>query len=130
MMPPCSQVGPPRHFQSSRTSVATSGFSARTLARASPRQSPSSSIRPSISFDGDSVIGAILYRVNERFRQVLSHVPTGVAGIAGGAGDVPAGLAVGAFPSISLEPPLVGFFCDRDSTSWPPIRETGAFCAN
>lgn len=68
--------------------------------------------------------------MSDHFRHVLSHVPTGVAVIAGIGGDGPAGLAVGSFTSISLDPPLVGFFCDRDSTSWPPIRESGGFCAN
>jgi 3-hydroxy-9,10-secoandrosta-1,3,5(10)-triene-9,17-dione monooxygenase reductase component len=68
--------------------------------------------------------------LSEHFRHVLSHVPTGVAVIAGAAEGEPAGLAVGTFTSISLDPPLVGFFCDRASTSWPPIRATGGFCAN
>src|SRR3954469_9414742 len=68
--------------------------------------------------------------MTEYFRHVLSHVPTGVAVIAGDGGEGPAGLAVGTFTSISLDPPLVGFFCDRGSTSWPPIRDTGSFCAN
>lgn len=68
--------------------------------------------------------------MSEHFRHVLSHVPTGVAVITGAGDDGPAGLAVGSFTSISLDPPLVGFFCDRGSTSWPPIRATGAFCAN
>jgi flavin reductase (DIM6/NTAB) family NADH-FMN oxidoreductase RutF len=68
--------------------------------------------------------------VTEHFRHVLSHVPTGVAVITGVGEGGPAGLAVGTFTSISLEPPLVGFFCDRGSTSWPPIRESGSFCAN
>jgi flavin reductase (DIM6/NTAB) family NADH-FMN oxidoreductase RutF len=61
---------------------------------------------------------------------VLSHVPTGVVVVAGADGDGPAGLAVGSFTSISLDPPLVGFFCDRDSTSWPRVRAAGGFCVN
>jgi flavin reductase (DIM6/NTAB) family NADH-FMN oxidoreductase RutF len=68
--------------------------------------------------------------VTEHFRHVLSHVPTGVAVIAGAGEKGPAGLAVGTFTSISLDPALVGFFCDRGSTSWPAIRATGSFCAN
>jgi 3-hydroxy-9,10-secoandrosta-1,3,5(10)-triene-9,17-dione monooxygenase reductase component len=64
------------------------------------------------------------------FRHVLSHVPTGVVVVTGEADDGPAGLAVGSFTSISLEPPLVGFFCDRASTSWPLVRATGGFCVN
>ncbi len=68
--------------------------------------------------------------MSEHFRHVLSHVPTGVAVITGIGEDGPAGLAAGSFTSISLDPPLVGFFCDRASTSWPRIRESGGFCAN
>lgn len=66
----------------------------------------------------------------QHFRHVLSHLPTGVVVIAGEDGDGPAGLAVGSFSSISLDPPLVGFFCDRASTSWPLARKTGGFCVN
>jgi 3-hydroxy-9,10-secoandrosta-1,3,5(10)-triene-9,17-dione monooxygenase reductase component len=40
------------------------------------------------------------------------------------------GLAVGSFSSVSLDPPLVGFFADKGSTSWPKIEGTGAFCVN
>jgi 3-hydroxy-9,10-secoandrosta-1,3,5(10)-triene-9,17-dione monooxygenase reductase component len=64
------------------------------------------------------------------FRHVLSHVPTGVVVVTGEGEAGPAGLAVGSFASISLDPPLVGFFCDRGSTSWPRVRETGGFCVN
>ena len=32
---------------------------------------------------------------------------------------------VGTFTSISLDPPLVGFFPDKSSTSWPKIERTG-----
>jgi len=66
----------------------------------------------------------------ERFRQVLSHFPTGVVVVTGMTADGPAGLAVGSFASVSLEPPLVGFFVALSSTSWPPIRPSGHFCVN
>jgi flavin reductase (DIM6/NTAB) family NADH-FMN oxidoreductase RutF len=66
----------------------------------------------------------------DRFRHVLSHVPTGVVVVAGHDGSAPAGLAIGSFTSISLDPPLVGFYPDRASTSWPPIRRSGGFCVN
>jgi flavin reductase (DIM6/NTAB) family NADH-FMN oxidoreductase RutF len=42
----------------------------------------------------------------------------------------PVGLAVGSFSSISLDPPLVGFFVDRSSTTWPRVRRAGAFAVN
>jgi flavin reductase (DIM6/NTAB) family NADH-FMN oxidoreductase RutF len=63
----------------------------------------------------------------ERFRAVLGHVPTSVAIVAGLVDGAPRGLSVGTFVPVSLVPPLVGFFVDRRSTSWPPISGVGAF---
>lgn len=66
-----------------------------------------------------------------RFRQVLGHFPTGVAVVTAIGGDgEPAGMAVGSFTSVSLDPPLVAFLPDRSSTSWPRIEESGSFCVN
>jgi flavin reductase (DIM6/NTAB) family NADH-FMN oxidoreductase RutF len=62
-----------------------------------------------------------------RFRQVLGHFPTGVTVITA---KGPVGLAVGSFASISLHPPLVGFFAGKSSSSWPRIREAGHFGVN
>src|SRR6478672_9915692 len=53
MIPACSHVGTPRHFQSSTTSGTAWVIVFRTFARASPRQSPRSTIRSSMSDDGD-----------------------------------------------------------------------------
>ena len=39
-------------------------------------------------------------------------------------------MTVGSFTSVSLEPPLVGFFPGRKSTIWPKIERTGRFCVN
>ncbi len=65
------------------------------------------------------------------FRDVLGSYPTGVTVITSVSGTGARwGLAVGTFTSISLEPPLVGFMPDRQSTSWRQIEKTGAFCAN
>lgn len=66
----------------------------------------------------------------QQFRFVLSHVPTGVVVVTGRRPSGPVGLAIGSFTSISLDPPLVGFYPDRSSTSWPPIRSSGSFCVN
>lgn len=75
--------------------------------------------------------GCELTSVKNRFRDVLSHYPTGVCVVSSMQTDgVPIGLAVGSFTSISLEPPLVGFFPDRNSSSWPKIQKTGRFCVN
>ena len=64
------------------------------------------------------------------FRTVLGHFPSGVTVVTAMGPDGPAGLAVGSFASVSLEPPLVMFCPGTQSTSWPAIRDSGAFCAN
>jgi 3-hydroxy-9,10-secoandrosta-1,3,5(10)-triene-9,17-dione monooxygenase reductase component len=81
----------------------------------------------------DSVTGgedAVKAVTGDRFRAVLGHVPTSVAIVAGLVGGRPRGLSVGTFVPVSLEPPLVGFFVDKKSTSWPPISEVGAFAVS
>lgn len=65
-----------------------------------------------------------------QFRQVLGHFPTGVTVITAAPPGGPVGLAVGSFASVSLDPPLVAFFPDRTSSSWPQIEATGSFCVN
>jgi flavin reductase (DIM6/NTAB) family NADH-FMN oxidoreductase RutF len=65
------------------------------------------------------------------FRKVLGSYPTGVCVItATDADGRPVGLTVGSFTSVSLDPPLIGFFPDRNSTSWRRIRTVGRFCVN
>ncbi|HEU5033865.1 MAG TPA: flavin reductase [Mycobacteriales bacterium] len=66
-----------------------------------------------------------------KFRTVLGHFPTGVAVVTGiDADGRPAGMAVGSFSSVSLDPPLVAFMPDKSSTSWPRFRDSGSFCVN
>jgi 3-hydroxy-9,10-secoandrosta-1,3,5(10)-triene-9,17-dione monooxygenase reductase component len=64
------------------------------------------------------------------FRAVLGHFPTGVTIVTGLAGDRPIGFTIGSFTSISLEPPLVGFFAMNDSDTWVAMAGTGGFCVN
>ena len=66
----------------------------------------------------------------ERLRHVMRHFPTGVAVVSAVSEEGPLGLAVGSFVSVSLEPPLVGFFVGRTSTTWPRIEPLGRFCVN
>lgn len=67
----------------------------------------------------------------QRFRQVLGSYPTGVTVITAIAEDgSPAGMAVGSFTSVSLDPPLVAFLPDRSSTSFPKIRTARSFRVN
>jgi flavin reductase (DIM6/NTAB) family NADH-FMN oxidoreductase RutF len=64
------------------------------------------------------------------FRQVLGHFPTGVTVVTAAGADRPIGVAIGSFVSISLDPPLVGFFLGTESGSWPPMEAAGHFCVN
>lgn len=65
------------------------------------------------------------------FRRVLGHYPTGVCIVtAQGRDGQPVGMSVGSFTSVSLDPPLVAFFPDRRSSSWPRIEAAGRFCVN
>jgi len=65
------------------------------------------------------------------FRRVLGHYPTGVCVVTAIEPEgTPAAMVVGSFTSVSLDPPLVAFFPDRGSTSWPRIERAGRFCVN
>lgn len=67
----------------------------------------------------------------KRFRYVLGHFATGVVAITSldDAGR-PLGMVVSSFSSVSLDPPLVAFYPQRSSTTWPAIQGSGRFCAN
>ena len=65
------------------------------------------------------------------FRAVLGHYPSGVCVITASHHDGSlAGMAVSSFTSVSLRPPLVGFFPAKTSSTWAKIRECGRFCVN
>ncbi|MGH3252557.1 MAG: flavin reductase family protein [Trebonia sp.] len=64
------------------------------------------------------------------FRQVLGHFPTGVVVVTAMSGDAPAGLSVGSFTSVSLDPQLVAVLPAKTSTSWPKIAAASSFCIN
>ena len=65
------------------------------------------------------------------FRTVMGSYPTGVCAITAMDSDGgPAGMIVGSFTSVSLEPPLVGFLPAKNSSSWPVIAAAGKFCVN
>lgn len=65
------------------------------------------------------------------FRQVLGQYPTGVCVVtAKEPSGQRVGFVVGSFSSISLDPPLIGYFPDKGSTSWPRIESAARFCVN
>ncbi|GGV73306.1 monooxygenase [Streptomyces longisporoflavus] len=63
-------------------------------------------------------------------RSVLREVPTSVTVVTATAGGRPAGLTVGSFVSVSLDPPLIGIFVDEKSSSWPEMRNSDTFTVN
>ncbi|WP_420638324.1 flavin reductase family protein [Candidatus Poriferisocius sp.] len=64
------------------------------------------------------------------FRQVLGQFPTGVTVVTAAGPEGPAGLAIGSFGSVSLDPPLVMFMPGKSSSSWPAIEAAGHFGVN
>ena len=67
---------------------------------------------------------------SKHFRSVLGHFPTGVTIVTGLYEGRPAGFTIGSFTSISLDPPLVGFFPMVSSDTWTAIAPYGNFCVN
>lgn len=65
-----------------------------------------------------------------RFREVLGHLPTGVTVIASHGADGPVGMAANSVTSVSLDPPMILFCPAKSSTTWPALRDSGAFCIN
>lgn len=61
---------------------------------------------------------------------MLGNWPTGVVVVTGGTEDAPTGMSCNSFTSVSLDPPLIGFFPAKSSSTWPDIRKTGKFCVN
>tara|TARA_B100001964_G_scaffold233286_1_gene290323 strand:+ start:18886 stop:19425 length:540 start_codon:yes stop_codon:yes gene_type:complete len=66
----------------------------------------------------------------ERYRQVLGRFPTGVTLVTGMDGDEPLAIVIGSFVSVSIDPPLVGFFIGSNARTWQRIRKGGSFCVN
>ncbi|MEM1273293.1 MAG: flavin reductase family protein [Pseudomonadota bacterium] len=67
---------------------------------------------------------------NTQFRAVLGTFPTGVVIVSTLLDGQPEGMTIGAFTSVSLDPPLVGFLPAKSSKTWPKIRTAGSFTIN
>lgn len=65
-----------------------------------------------------------------RFRKALSVHASGVVVITAQSDGVPVGLTATSFSSVSLEPPLVSFYVDRSSTTWPRLSAADHFAVN
>jgi len=60
----------------------------------------------------------------ERLRGSMRSVPTSVAVVAATFDGEPVGMLIGSFTSISLDPPMVGFFADRSSSTLPQLMRS------
>ncbi len=67
---------------------------------------------------------------SSEFRRVLGHFPTGVTVVTAPTDDGPAGMAIGSFASVSLDPPLVMFCPGRESATWAKMSAADRFCVN
>ncbi len=64
------------------------------------------------------------------FRQVMGQVPTTVTVVTGMVEDAPIAMVIGSFVSVSLEPPLAGFFCTNGSYSWEQLKKADVLGVN
>jgi len=65
-----------------------------------------------------------------KYRQVLGHFPTGVVIVTAMTDDGPAGMAIGSFSSLSLDPAQVLYCPAKNSGSWAKLRTSPNFCVN
>jgi flavin reductase (DIM6/NTAB) family NADH-FMN oxidoreductase RutF len=66
----------------------------------------------------------------DEFRQALAVHASGVVVITATSGGAPVGLTATSFCSVSLDPPLVSFYVDQSSTTWPWLRSADHFAVN
>lgn len=66
-----------------------------------------------------------------RFRAVLGSYPTGVAIVTCiDEHGLPAGMVIGTFTSVSLDPPLIGYLPMKTSRTFARMRGSPSFCVN
>ncbi|MFB9475994.1 flavin reductase family protein [Nonomuraea salmonea] len=66
----------------------------------------------------------------ESFRRALAVHASGVVVITAQNDGVPVGMTATSFSSVSLEPPLVSFYVDQSSATWPWLRTADHFAVN
>ncbi|NRQ37401.1 flavin reductase family protein [Nonomuraea sp. NN258] len=66
----------------------------------------------------------------EGYRRALAVHAAGVVIITAQSDGIPVGLTATSFSSVSLDPPLVSFYVDRTSTTWPRLGAADHFAVN
>ena len=64
------------------------------------------------------------------FRTVMGQVPTCVTVVTAMVDDKPQAMVIGSFVSVSLDPPLAGFFCTTTSETWQALRRADVLGVN
>ncbi|MGI9606028.1 MAG: flavin reductase family protein [Acidimicrobiales bacterium] len=64
------------------------------------------------------------------FRRVMGQVPTCVTVVTAMVDEAPQAMVIGSFVSVSLDPPLAGFFCTTESTTWHALRSADVLGVN
>lgn len=60
----------------------------------------------------------------------MAQVPTVVTVVTALVDDQPQGMVIGSFVSVSLQPPLAGFFCTTTSSTWHELRRADVLGVN
>lgn len=66
----------------------------------------------------------------DEFRSAMRALPAGISIVTTGTGEAMSGLVVSSLTSISAEPPLVGFFINRNASCHALLLASGRFVAN
>jgi flavin reductase (DIM6/NTAB) family NADH-FMN oxidoreductase RutF len=66
----------------------------------------------------------------DQFKHALAVHASGVVVITAQSDGIPVGLTATSFSSVSLDPPLVSFYVDRSSTTWPQLGAADHFAVN
>ncbi len=76
-------------------------------------------------------IGAMSAAIDPKFfRQVMGQVPTCVTVVTAMVDEQPQAMVIGSFVSVSLDPPLAGFFCTTTSSTWQELRKADVLGVN
>jgi len=66
----------------------------------------------------------------KHFRNVMGQVPTCVTVVTAMVDDEPVAMVIGSFVSVSLDPPLAGFFCTTTSYTWQQLAKADVMGVN
>ncbi len=66
----------------------------------------------------------------KHFRTVMGKVPTCVTVVTAMVDETPTAMVIGSFVSVSLDPPLAGFFCTSSSYTWQQLAKADVLGVN